>query len=51
VIIEKILEPVGARHEGEMTSMTFSVRLLHAPSRMQLSEWSGTPKNEMHKKF
>ena len=35
----------------EMTSMTFSVRLWHAPSRIQLSEWSGTSKNEMHKEF
>lgn len=36
---------------GEVTSMTFSIRLWHAPSGMQLSEWSGTPKNEMHKEF
>jgi len=35
----------------EMTSMTFSIRLWHAPSGMQLGEWSGTPKKEMHKEF
>ena len=36
---------------GELTSITFSIGLWHAPSVMQLGEWSGTPKNEMHKEF
>lgn len=36
---------------GEMTIMTFFIRLWHAPSEMQLTGWSGTPRNEMHKEF
>ena len=41
-------KPAGTRHEGNEWKGP-SIRLWHAPSGMQLSEWSETPKNEMQK--
>jgi len=43
-------ELVGTKHEGNDWQDPF-IRLWHALSKIQLSEWSETPKNEMKKEF